>query len=53
MKNMIRLVDNISGERLMGSKTTIKALVYRRFREYKLMGKLKGVVLIKDTYYIG
>ena len=53
MKNMIRLVDNISGERFMGSKTTIKTLVYRRYREYKLMGRLKGIVFIKDTYYIG
>lgn len=50
---MLRLIDNVSNERLQGSKTTIKALVYRRFAQYKKQGLLKGVVFVNNTYYLG
>lgn len=49
---MLRLIDNVSNERLQGSRTTIKALVYRRFAQYKKQGLLKGVVFVNNTYYL-
>ena len=39
---MLRLIDNVSNERLQGSRTTIKAIVYKRFTQYKKQGLLKG-----------
>ena len=50
---MLRLIDNGSNERIQGSRTTIKALVYRRFTQYKKQGLLKGIVFINNTYYLG
>ena len=50
---MLRLVDNISNEKMKGSKAIIKTLVYQRYNEYKKLGILKGIVCINNTYYIG
>ena len=50
---MLRLIDNVSNERLQGSRITIKALVNRRFAQYKKQGLLKGVVFVNNTYYLG
>ena len=50
---MLRLIDNVSNERLQGSKNTIKAIVYKRFAQYKKQGLLKGVAFVNNTYYLG
>lgn len=50
---MLRLVDRIEGKSYMGSKKTIKALLYKLYKEYSYQEILKGVVFIKDTWYIG
>lgn len=49
---MLRLIDSVSNERLQGSRTTIKTIVYKRFTQYKKQGLLKGVAFVKDTYYL-
>ena len=50
---MLRLIDNVSNERLQGSRTTIKAIVYKRFTQYKKQGLLKGIAFVNNTYYLG
>ena len=50
---MLRLVDNITGEKMKGSRATILTLVYKRYKEYKCKHILKGIYCIRDTYYIG
>jgi hypothetical protein len=52
MKDKLKLVDRIEGKSYIGSRATIKGLLYRRYREYKYRNILKGVAFIKDTYYI-
>lgn len=49
---MLRLVDRIENKSYIGSKYTIKRLLYRLYKEYNYYGLLKGVAFIKDTWYI-
>ena len=52
LRNKTRLVDNIEGKSYIGSRITIKNLLYNLYDIYRNEGILKGVVFIKNTYYI-
>jgi len=52
LRNKTRLVDNIEGKSYIGSRVIIKNLLYNLYDIYRNEGILKGVVFIKNTYYI-
>lgn len=53
VKIEMKLVDNIEQKTYKGSKATITTLLYKKYKEYIKMGTLKGVLRVKDTWFLG